>query len=230
MRRFLSVAVFLFALPTSGQNYLGQHQKSDAECKGVVHGVVIGQDGKSWGGINVILEPVGTYGLVLSHTKTDALGQYRFSDVSCGSWSVFIEDKEAGYPQSSRLMNWFLYGVWSPQVRITEKHLEAQLNVYAPPKPGIVVVHLTNSVTKAKIPAIELELKVNRKRDERTSCEDSPSSTCGDDSFLVPPGQDVKLHVTSKGFHEWKETMGRGKIIRLAAGQVMTIDVELVPL
>jgi hypothetical protein len=167
---------------------------------------------------------------MLPHAKTDALGQFRFSDVSCGSWSVFVEDKEAGYPQSNRLMNWFLYGVWSPQARITEKHLDAQLNVYAPPKPGIVVVHLTNSVTKAKIPGIELELHVTRKRTVRPSCEDSVSSTCGDDSFLVPPGQDVKLHVTSRGFNEWKETIGQGKIIHLTAGQVTTIEVELVPL
>jgi hypothetical protein len=127
-------------------------------------------------------------------------------------------------------MNWFLYGGWSPQARITENHLEAQSNVLAPPKPGILVVHLTNSVTKAKIPGIEVELRVTRKRTVQPSCEDSASSTCGDDSFLVPPGQDVKLHVTSKGFHEWEETLGRGKIIHLAAGQVMTIDVELVPL
>jgi hypothetical protein len=101
MRRFLSVAVFLFALPASGQNYLGPPHKSDAECKGVVHGVVIGQDGKPWGGINVVLEPVGTYDLMLPHMKSDAHGQYRFSDVSCGSWGVFIEDKAAGYPHQT---------------------------------------------------------------------------------------------------------------------------------
>jgi hypothetical protein len=227
MKAFGFILVLLVAVPAFGQTYASEARTS---CKGLVHGTVFGRDGNPWSGVNLILEPVGDYDYVLPRVKTDKQGQYRFKEVCTGKWGVFIEDKEAGYPQSGWLINRFLYGGQGPQIRITEKHLEAQLDIHAPPQPGILVVHLTNSGTKAKIPAIELELKVNRKRDKRTSCEDSPSSACGNDSFLVPPGQDVKLHVTSKGFHEWKETMGRGKIIRLAAGQVMTIDVELVPL
>jgi hypothetical protein len=230
MRHLLTAAAFLLALPVCAQNYVEPHDHRDTECKGIVHGTVVGQNGKSWAGIGVVLEPVGSYDLMLPRTTSDSLGQYRFSDVDCGSWGVFIEDKAAGYPESSRLMNWFLYGRWSPQAKITKKHLDAPFDVFAPPKPGILVVHLTNSVTKARIARIELELKVTRKRAVRPSCEDSASSTCGDDSFLVPPNQDVNLHITSKGFHEWKESVGRGKLIRLAAGQVMTIDVELDPL
>ena len=230
MKHLLTAAAFLLALPVCAQNYVGPHDHRDSECKGIVHGTVVGQDGKPWAEISVILEPVGSYDLVLPRTKTDSLGQYRFSDVSCGSWGVFIQDKEAGYPQSGRLMNWTLYGRRSPQVKITEKHSDGEFDVYVPPKPGILVVHLTNSVTKTKIPRIELEIKVTRKRTERLSCEDSASSTCGDDSFLVPPNQDVNLYITSKGFHEWKESVGRGKLIHLSAGQVMTIDAELDPL
>jgi hypothetical protein len=230
MKHLLTAAAFLLALPVCAQNYVERHDHRDTECKGIVHGTVVGQDGKPWAGISLILEPVGSYDLMLPRTKTDSLGQYRFSDVDCGSWGVFIEDKEAGYLQSSRLMNWYLYGHWSPQAKITEKHLDAPFDVFAPPKPGILIVHLRNSVTKAKIPRIELELKVTRKRTERPACEDSASSKCGDDSFLVPPNQNVNLHITSTGFHEWKESVGRGKLIHLSAGQVMTIDAELDPL
>ena len=230
MKILLAAAAFLFAPPASRHDYIGQDRQRDADCKGVVHGVVLGQDDKPWSGIGVILEPVGDYDYVLPHAKTDEHGQYRFSDVSCGSWGVFVRDKEAGYPQSGRLINSFLYGGSSPEVRITDENLDAQLNISVPLRPGKLVVYLTNRSTRARIPRIELELRVNRKRWQKDSCADSESSTCGDHFFLVPPDQDVKLRIMPKGFHEWKESAGRGTLIHLSAGELMTIDVELDPI
>jgi hypothetical protein len=228
--KILLAAALLFGLPTAAHDYVGDHAQPNADCKGVVHGVVIGQDHKPWSGVNLILEPVGDYDYVLPRTKTDQRGEYRFQKVCTGKWGVFVEDKEAGYASSGRHMNWFLYGRWSPEVKITDKNLDAQLDVDAPPKGGMLVVHLTNSVTHTKISRIEVELIVSRKQRMGFSCENSESSPCGDGPFLVPPNQDVKLHVTSKGFYEWKESVGRGKLIHLSAGEAMTIDVELDPI
>lgn len=109
------------------------------------------------------------------------------------------------------------------------RNLDAHLNVNVPPKPGMLVVHVRDSKTKVKIPRFELELKVNRKRWAKPSCEDSESFSCDGYSFLVPPDIDVKLRVTSKGFHEWKESAGRGKLISIPSGELRTIDVELDP-
>jgi hypothetical protein len=47
---------------------------------------------------------------------------------------------------------------------------------------------------------------------------------------LVPPDKDILLHVTSGGFREWQESVGRGKPIRLASGARLTLDVPLDPL
>src|SRR5580693_3551593 len=107
MKILLNVAALLFALPAHGQNYLGLNPSQSADCKGVVHGIVIRQDGKAFSGINVIIEPAGDYDYVLPHTKTDQHGQYRFLEVPCGRWRVFVDDKEAGYPHSGRLTNSF---------------------------------------------------------------------------------------------------------------------------
>ncbi len=221
------IAPLLCAFPAFGQNHVGKDERRETECKGIIHGVVFARDGKPWSGIGVVLEPVGAYNYVLPRAKTDQQGEYRFEKVCSGRWGVFVEDKEAGYPHSGRLMNWFLYGSWSPEMKITDKNLDGQLNVNVPPKPGMLVVHLADSKTKAKIPRIELELKVNRKRWARHSCEDSESFSCEGYSFLVPPDQDVRLHVASKGFQEWKATSGRGKFIHVPSGELQTINVEL---
>jgi hypothetical protein len=227
----LNVAALLFALPAHGQIYLGANPSQGADCKGVVHGVVIRQDGKPWSGINLILEPFGDFDYVLPRTKTDQHGQYRFLEVPCGRWRVFVEDEEAGYPHSGHLMNSFLYGgSTGPEAKVTDEDLDAQLNINVPPRPGILVVHLTNTKTKAKIPSIEVELKVTRKRRLQDSCEGTEASACGDHSFLVPPNQDVRLRIKSKGFHEWKGSTQRSKLIHLSAGEVITIDAELDPI
>jgi hypothetical protein len=228
--KILLAAALLFGLPTAAQNHVGDRSQQNADCKGEVHGVVIGHDHKPWSGVNLILEPDGDYDYVLPRTKTDQRGEYRFQRVCTGKWGVFVEDKEAGYPSSGRLMNGFLYGNRIPEVKITDKNLDARLNVNVPPKPGMLVVHLTNRMTQTKISSIDVELKVSRRQRTQFSCGNSGSSTCVDDPFLVPPNQDVKLHVTSKGFHEWQESAGRGKLIHLSAGELVTIDVELEPI
>ena len=229
MKILFVAAALLFGLPATAQNYVGDHSQPNADCKGEVHGVVIGQDHEPWSGANLILEPVGDYDYVLPRTRTDQRGEYRFQKVCSGKWGVFVKDRDAGYPNSGRLMNGFLYGDSIPEVKITDKNLDAQLDVNVPPKPGMLVVHLTNSMTQTKISRLEVELKVSRKRRTWFSSENPESSTCGDDPFLIPPNQDVLLHITSKGFHEWKESVGRGKLIHLSAGEMMTIDVELNP-
>src|SRR6267143_4610939 len=127
MNIFDIILALLFVVPTGSQNYISEIPRHQTSCKGVLHGIVLGRDGKPWGGINLVLEPVGYYDYILPLVRADQRGEYRFEEVCEGRWSVFVEDKEAGYPHSGRYMNWFLYGMWSPQVEITDKNLEAQL-------------------------------------------------------------------------------------------------------
>jgi len=221
--------VLALLLAFASQPYTGKAQGQQPNCKGVVHGVVLSQGGKPLGGIGLILEPVGDYDYLLPRVKTDQRGEYRFEGVCDGSWGVFVEDKEAGYPHSGRYMNWFLYGVRSPQVEITDKNSDAQLNVNAPPKPGQLRVHFITSNTKVTVTKVEVQLKAARKRRVLLSCGGSDSSLCEGDYFLVPPDQNVKLRITAKGFRGWPGNPGRGRTIRVPSGEVLTIEAELKP-
>lgn len=222
----LHVALALvFTFPS--QPYTGETQGQERSCRGVVHGVVLSQGGKPWGGIGLILEPVGDYDYILPRVKTDQQGEYRFEEVCDGRWGVFVEDKEAGYPYSGRNMNWFLYGVRSPQVEITDKNSDAQLNVNVPPKPGRLRVHVIARNTELKAANVKVQLKATRKRRILLSCGGADSSWCEGDYILVPPDQNLRLTITSIGFHEWRGSAERGKTIRVPSGEALTIDAEL---
>lgn len=227
MKLFLATVLLSFALPASGQNY-----PQETQCKGVVHGVVLRQNGQPVGDLNVVLFPIGVdLAIVLPQMKTDQQGEYRFEHVCPGRYSVLVEDEKAGYPLSSPYLNWFLYGTRVPEVKITDVRSDAHLTVNVPPKPAQLQVRLTNSRTKAKIARVDVELKANRKRTMKTYCDESQYMSCDSEFFfLVPPGEDVFLHVTSNGFQEWKESAGRGKLIHVRPGEVLTINVELDPI
>lgn len=225
MKRFLAIVPLLFAFPASGQHY-----PQEPQCRGVIHGVVLGQNGQPVSDLNVILYPLGVdLGVLLPQMKTDQRGEYRFEHVCSGRYSVFIEDEKAGYPYSSPYLNRFLYGGRIPEVKITDTSLDAQLPVNVPPKPAQLQVRLTNSKTKARILRADIDLRVSRKRRLTTYCDESISCD-SKPFFLVPPDQDVLLHVTSNGFHEWKESAGRGKPIRVRSGEILTIDAALDPI
>jgi hypothetical protein len=225
MKFFLVVVPLLFALPASGQ-----HNIQDPTCKGVIHGVVLGHDRQPVKGINVVLYPLGVgLGFVLPHAKTDQQGEYRFEQVCSGRFSVFVKDNEAGYSQSSPYMYQFLYGRLSPEVKITDTILDAPLAVDLPSKPAQLQLRLINSRTKEKIMTADIEAKVSRNRSVKVHSE---ASILADTElvFLLPPDQDVFLHITSKGFHAWKESVGRGKLFRVPSGELLTIQVELDPI
>jgi hypothetical protein len=48
--------------------------------------------------------------------------------------------------------------------------------------------------------------------------------------ILITPDKDLLLHVTSQGFHEWGDSAGAGKRIRLASGSHLGLEVQLEPL
>ena len=224
MRTFVALLLCLLSLRLIGS---AQHAALRTECAGVIHGIATGLDRQPLSHVGVILEPAsGNYGYVLPRTNTDQRGEYRFEQVCPGKWGAFVEDEKAGYPYAGRFINQFLYGHYSPPVEITNKQLEAEFNFVVPPKPGQLRVHVTSADSNVKIIDLKIKLTATRKREMESLCSIPEQSNCTDNSALVPPDHDVRLRVTSKGFHEWKAA----KLIHLSAGQVMTIDVQLVPL
>ena len=230
MKFFLAIFALLFGCSAFGQTRDGNPQEQVPECKGVVHGTLFGQDGKPWGGINLILDPPGDFGYVLPQTKSNDRGDFRFEEVCNGVWGVFVQDEKADCPFCDRYWNKFLYGSIPPDVKITDTNLDVQVDVHAPPRPGTLTVRLLNSETKATIPLAELELRVNRKRWIKPSCDGSTALTCVGGTFAVPPDIAVKLRIRAKGFHEWKDANGRGRILRIPSGGAQTIVAELDPM
>ena len=44
-------------------------------------------------------------------------------------------------------------------------------------------------------------------------------------SILILPDKSLLLHISSDGFREWNESVGKGKLTRLASGAHMKLDV-----
>jgi hypothetical protein len=226
IKLFLAIAPFLFAFPT-----LGQHEIQGPECKGVIHGVVLGQDGKPASDLDVTLDPLGIgLSYLLPHMKTNQRGEYRFEQLCDGRYSVFVSDTDAGYHFSSSYINQFLYGSRIPEVKIDGAHLDEELAVNVPSKkPAQLQVRVTNGKTKTKIEEAEIHLVVNRNRWLSYNCH--KFSPCDGKPFLLlPPDQDVLVRVTANGFHEWKNGGTRGKIVHALPGELVIIDVALDPI
>jgi hypothetical protein len=216
MRATLAVIVFLSLATASAQ------KREESLPNGVIYGVAIGQDGRPAKRVILAAWPTGPLGTRLPHTRSNDLGEYRFENLPWwGKYTVLAEDDEAGYSifSTGSARN-------EPSVaEITPAHREAEIKIYLPPKAGFLHINLTSSKTGAKISSLMVELML----------PDSPSSpiySIGCESshtILVAPEKIVLLHVKSPGFHEWNESTGKGKLIQLASGASLTLDVQLDP-
>ena len=55
------------------------------------------------------------------------------------------------------------------------------------------------------------------------------ASQSSESVVLIPSDKNLLLHVTSWGFHEWDESAGSGKHIRVAPGNHVEFYVQLAP-
>jgi hypothetical protein len=71
--------------------------------------------------------------------------------------------------------------------------------------------------------------------DIKVTSQDEPdrfnfSEGClSDRAILLPPEKDLRVHISSAGFLEWDESVGAGKLIRMASGRSLDLDVQLEP-
>lgn len=199
-------------------------QRDESAPKGVIHGSVVGQDGKPAKGIGLDAWPLGV-GLAakLPHTRTNEVGEYRFEQIPWwGKYSVHAEDDDAGY-------SIFSTGEGRnepPEVELTPEHPEAQMKVYLPPKAGFLRIRLTNRRTGAEISGMRVALALMDSPEQQVFSISCYSSHV----VLIPPDKNLLLHVTSDGYREWDESAGRGKPLHLASGARITLDIQLDPL
>jgi hypothetical protein len=192
--------------------------------KGVIYGTVFTQDGTPAKGLMLNAHP---WGFMLATpfpwAKTNDAGGYRFEHLEWGRYTVFAEDKEAGYSM-------FITGAGGtpghpPEVELTAEHPEAEFAVRLPPPAGFVLFHLTNRTTGTPIAGVDVTVM---------SGDITPKPIFGGgfgtiEPLLVPSDRDLLLHVKSWGFREWEESVGTGKHIRIAPGKCLTLDVQLDP-
>lgn len=215
-RAFFFIAFLLLATAMA-------QQQDDARPSGVIFGNVIGQDGQPAKGIGLTAYPLGVaLGAVLPNTRTNDAGEYRFDKLPWwGRYTVYADDEEAGYSRTST----GTAGSRPPEVEVTPEHREAELKVYLPPKAGFLEIHLTNRRTGTVISGMRIAVMPMDK-------PASPLFTMSCYSthvILIPPDKNLLLHVTSDGFREWDESIGKGKPLHLASGTRLTLAVQLEP-
>jgi hypothetical protein len=193
------------------------------DAQGLLYGHVVDPNGQAAKAIQLQARPLGVaLGAVLPLTRTDENGDYRMRVPWWGRYTVYAEDRDAGYS----LFTNSLSNPGSPrEVTISPDHPQAEFNFQLPPKAGFLHFHLTDAKTGAPISGIEVKLLLDGRPPKPVYGE----STAADKPFLVPSNKDVLIHVTSWGYKEWGQSAGGGKAIRLAPGAKLTLNVKLEP-
>ena len=201
-------------------------QPEAAQQTGVIHGVAFLSDGQPAQRIRLEAFPSGgnfVIAGILPFTKTNDQGGYRFENLQFGSYMIVADDENAGYSASSRPT----HADRSPiDVEISFEHPIAELTVNLPPKAGFLRIHLTNKATGADLKEMEVVVMSSDKPESPVFTE----SCIVDHLVLVPPDEHLLLHVSSKGFREWSESIGAGKEIYVLSGDQLKLDVTLEPL
>jgi hypothetical protein len=199
-------------------------QPGQQAVAGVIHGAVTGIDGTPASGIRLTASPLDVpLATILPHTRTDLAGNYRFERIPWwGRFTVYADDPDAGYS----LFSTGPAGPGNPpEVTISPEHAEAILDLRLPPKAGFLQIHLTNKRTGAVISGLQVTVMSSQATPQLIF-----SLGCSSDSVvLIPPDKDLLLHVSSSGFHEWDESVGRGKPMRVPPGTHVELSVQLTP-
>ena len=197
-------------------------QPGQQTVAGVIHGTVVRNDGIPAGGIGLTAF-TGPLGGRLPFTRTDQSGNYQFERLSWASYAVYVDDEDAGYS----IFSTGLTGQANPpEVTLSPEHPEARVDLRLPPPAGFLQIHLTNRKTGTVIPGLEVTLMSMDHPDRPIFMSSSYSNR----PILITPDKDLLLHVTSQGFHEWGDSAGAGKRIRLASGSHLGLEVQLEPL
>ena len=199
-------------------------QQDPTHPDGCIYGAAITSDGQPAKRVGLTAVPLGVaLATVLPHTATDDRGEYRFVHLPWwGRYTVYAEDEEAGYSSFSTGG----YGqTQPPEIEITPARREAELRVNLPPKAAFLRVHLTNARTGAPISGMRIAVM----RDTNPPSLAFSMSCFSTKTVLLPPDNNLLIHITSDGFREWKESVGKGKVLHLTSNSRLTLDVELDP-
>jgi hypothetical protein len=226
-RRMQTRAVFLGLVLFS----VAAAQKVQPVPNRVIYGTVITSEGEPAKGLNLAAMPVGVpLATALPHTKTNDRGEYRFVNLPWwGKFNIFADDEKAGYSSYSTGPA----GKSRPaEVEVTPEHPKVEFNLSLPPKAGFIRIHLTDPRTGGAIPAMIIAVGPMERPDARLFTDPLvfTMSCYSDHVILLPPDENLLLHVKSDGFREWDESVGKGKPVNVPSGNLLTLKVQLDPI
>lgn len=212
----LTFACLLLVTTTTGQ------QQDTGRAHGSIHGFAVRSDGQPAKRTGLTAIPLGVaLGTILPHATTDDLGHYRFDLPWWGKYTVYADDENAGYSSYSTGQ----YGQSQPPtLEITDGHPEGEMTVILPPRAAFFRVNLTNRITGRPISA--MRISVLSPSDPSLAFDMSCYST---KTVLMAPDKALSIHITSDGFREWNESVGRGKMLHLGSGEHLELNVALDP-
>jgi hypothetical protein len=200
-------------------------QRQQPAAYGVIYGAVISEGGKPAKGLALTASPWGVaVNGGLPRTRTNNAGEYRFNKLPrWGRYVVYADDEKVGY---SRTSTGPIGNTHPTEIAITAEHPEAEFNLYLPPKAGFIRIHLTNRTTGSTIRQM-MTVWVSPMEEPAPGL--FTMSCYSDHVILVPPDQNLLLHVKADGFSEWDESVGTGKPINVPSGGALTLNVQLDP-
>jgi len=205
-------------------------QQGHPAPNGAIYGTVITSEGEPAKSLNLAAMPVGVpLDTALPHTKTNDRGEYRFENLPWwGKYNVFADDEEAGYSSYSTGP---ADKTQPAEVEVTPERCKVEFNLSLPPKAGFIRIHLTNRKTGKAIRAMIIAVGPMERPDARLFTDPLvfTMSCYSDRVILVPPDENLLLHVRSDGFREWDESVGKGKPINVPSGNLLTLKVQLDP-
>lgn len=199
-------------------------QADSPPAHGVIYGTVLGPDGQPARHITLEAEPLDKMLVtILPLTITDDDGHFRFEDIPWwGVYTVIAQDEVAGYSNPSTVPRG---GVALQEVTLSPEHREAEFNFRLPPKAGFLKINLTNRQTQRTLDEVEVTVMSAADPDQLIFTEGSSSARI----ILVPPDENLLLHVSSHGYEKWADSVGKGKPLRIHSGERLTLDISLDP-
>ena len=199
-------------------------KESERSPNATIYGKAIDHGGRPAKGLHLQVRPLDvSLSGALPRTQTNDVGEYRFEHLAWwGRYTVYAEDPDAGF-------SWYAVGPGGdrhpPVVDITAENQQKEFTVYLPLKAGFLYVQLKSQRTGREIAWIQVKMVSAVDPQSELTSTGHP-----DRVLLIPTDKDILLHVTSDGFREWDESVGRGKLIRMAPGTQRTLAVQLEPL
>jgi hypothetical protein len=213
-RKWAYVLVLLLLSPAFSQ----QHPNR------IIFGVVVRANGEPARNLRLTAKPSpspGGHSGDFPHTRTNNLGEYRFQNLpSWGMYMIYADDEAVGYSRTSTCPV-----DWHTDAIITPEHPEAEFNFSLARQSGFIRIHLTSRRTGAAIHTMRVSVLP---LDKEGACFGMSGGS--DHAILVPPDQNLLIHVSSEGFREWDESIGAGRPINVPSGAVVVLDIQLEPL